>query len=134
MAYILNTNIADNKSLINALGKIYGLEKGLNIQICDQLGFSARLKYKNLNANTKDKLSRCISQKYLTGLELKRVEKRNKSRYITINSYKGFRYIQALPCRGQRTHGNARTARKNSFSQHKHFSKPQMVKQGKRFS
>jgi small subunit ribosomal protein S13 len=33
-----------------------------------------------------------------------------------IKSYRGLRHLEGLPCRGQRTHTNAITARKNPFS------------------
>ena len=38
--------------------------------------------------------------------------KKQAHRLVSISSWRGLRLAQGLPCRGQRTHGNARTARK----------------------
>ena len=114
MAYILNTSVPENKKCIVALNEIHGLGKNLTVQICDQLGFSPQIKCRHLSLNQIDRLTRCISQNYLTGVDLKDKISKSKERLVAINSYRGFRYIERLPCRGQRTHGNAQTARKNA--------------------
>ena len=48
MVYILNTNLKNNKKVRTALCEIYGLGKTLSSQICDQLGFSEKLKISTL--------------------------------------------------------------------------------------
>ena len=116
MALILNTILPDNKRCIFALNDIYGLGYNLAKQVCEQLGISSNIKCKNLNNNQLDRLTRCISQNYLIGDHLKEKISKNKQHFISINSYRGFRYIEKLPCRGQRTHGNAQTARKNNLT------------------
>ena len=114
MAYILNTFVRGDKKCGVALSEIYGLGMPLVTQICDQLGFSPEMKCQLLNASQIDRISRCVSQNYITGVELKGVIKNNKERLISISCWRGFRYIEALPCRGQRTHGNAQTVRRCS--------------------
>ncbi len=116
MAYILNTFVKGDKKCAVALSEIFGLGKPLVNQLCDQLGFSPKIECQLLNANQIDRLSRCISQNYITGTELRGLVKKNKERLISISSWRGFRYIEALPCRGQRTHGNAQTVRRCSPS------------------
>ena len=112
MAYILNTFVKGDKKCAVAFSEIYGLGFVLVTQICDQLGISPRMKCQSLNASQIDRISRCISQNYVTGVELRAALNRKKERLISISSWRGFRYIEALPCRGQRTHGNAQTVRR----------------------
>jgi small subunit ribosomal protein S13 len=134
MALILNTILPDNKKCVFALNKIYGLGNNLAKQICEQLGISFSIKCKNLNNNQLDRLIQCISQNYLTGDHLKEKIGKNKQHLISINSYKGFRYIERLPCRGQRTHGNAQTARKNRASSATRFiSNSLLIKKNKNY-
>ena len=114
MAYILNTFVKGEKKCCVAFSEIYGLGPPLVTQICDQLGLSPHMKCQSLNASQIDRISRCISQNYVTGVELKGALNKKRSRLISISSWRGFRYIEALPCRGQRTHGNAQTVRRCS--------------------
>ena len=134
MALILNTILPDNKKCTFALNKIYGLGNNLAEQICEQLGISSTIKCKNLNNNQLDRLTQCISENYLTAEHLKEKISKNKRHFISINSYRGFRYIERLPCRGQRTHGNAQTARKNTtLSLNKFISNPSLNKKKKNY-
>ena len=122
MAYILNQPVNDNKKFVVALNEIFGLGKRLIYQVCDQLGLSYSIKIGELNASQIDRLTRCISQNYIIGASARRVVQRNKERFISISSYRGFRYIDGLPCRGQRTHTNAQTVRKRSTVQRSNSS------------
>ncbi len=124
MVYILNTPLKENKRCLVALRDIFGLGEPLIHQICDQLGISPRCKCNQLNAQQYDQLIRCISQNYCTGMELRVLVASNKKRYVSISSFRGFRLISALPSRGQRTHGNAQTARR--------CSTPMVAARGKR--
>ena len=134
MVLILNTILPDNKKCIFALNEIYGLGNNLAEQVCEQLGISSGIKCKNLNNNQLDRLTQCISQNYLTTDHLKEKIGKNKRYFISINSYRGFRYIERLPCRGQRTHGNAQTARKNTaLSVTRYISNPLLNKKKKNY-
>ena len=114
MPALLNTSLREEKKCTTALNDIFGLGVTASNQICDQLGFSSQIKCKQLNANQIDRLTRCISADYIYGAHLREIVKKNKERFINISSYRGFRYIEGLPCRGQRTHGNAQTVRRCS--------------------
>ena len=114
MSYILNTPLKEKKRCAVALLDIFGLGKGAATQVCDQLGFSSQIKCKQLNANQIDRLTRCISADYICNVDLRELLKKNREQNISISSYRGFRYIEGLPCRGQRTHGNAQTTRRSS--------------------
>jgi small subunit ribosomal protein S13 len=112
MAYILNTNLNNRKKISIALLDIYGLGKYQCIQICDQLGISTEKRLKQLTPLQIEELTQTITQNYDTSLDIKRTRTLNIQRLVKIASVRGFRHIEGLPARGQRTHGNSRTARK----------------------
>ena len=112
MVYILNTNLKNNKKIRNALCEIYGLGKSMCNQICDVLGFSEEYKIKNLTHFQIQQLSQIITQNFHIGGDLRRDVRNSKNRLVFIGCYRGFRHNMGLPVRGQRTHGNARTARR----------------------
>jgi len=114
MVYILNTNLKDNKKVRSALCDIYGIGKSLSSQICDLLGFSDFYKIKNLTNFQIQQLSQIITQNFIIGGDLRRDRRNNKNRLVFIGCYRGFRHNMGLPVRGQRTHGNARTAKKKT--------------------
>jgi small subunit ribosomal protein S13 len=113
MIYILNTNLQNKKKVKKALLSIYGLGNALSNEICDQLGISDHLELDQLSTWQMDRLSRLIEQNYFIGGDVEACVRKNKERLVFISSYRGFRHNQGLPCRGQRTHGNSKTARKN---------------------
>lgn len=117
MVYIFNTNIKNEKKINKALYKIYGIGKNLNLQICDLLGISSNIRVKQLKNLQIEDLIFLINQNYIFGSELKRKSRQNIKRLIKIASYRGFRHIQGLPVRGQRTHTNSQTIRKFKFKQ-----------------
>jgi len=116
MIYILNTNLNDDKRIGPALCKIYGIGDQLSKQICDDLGVSIDLKVKDLAQSHIDSLSQVIPQAYVIGAELQGETRKRKERLVLVSSYRGIRHSQGLPSRGQRTHGNAQTARKSRFN------------------
>jgi ribosomal protein S13 len=59
-----------------------------------------------------EKLTNFITQNYDIGIDIKKLKLQNIQRLIKIGTYRGFRHIEGLPIRGQRTHGNSRTVRK----------------------
>lgn len=113
MLYIFESELPENKSIFFALTHIQGIGKYNSLLICKQLGFSKNLKLKNLS---REQVSRLI--KFIESLNLLLVGDLRKLRLIlakksiSIKSYRGLRKTQGLPIRGQRTHTNARSARK----------------------
>ena len=113
MAYILNSLLKDNKKCAQSLCGCFGLGLRLSQQICDQLGISKNIKLAQLTGSQKLRLIECVSQNYQITAQLKSDIKKQKARLVAISCYRGFRSIRKLPCRGQRTHGNSRTCRRN---------------------
>lgn len=112
MLYVLNTNLNSKKKVFIALKEIYGLGKHTCYQLCDLLGISSERRLKQLSSGQLEQLTQLVNQNYNISGEIKRSTLKNIQRLIKIASYRGFRHTEGLPVRGQRTHGNSRTARK----------------------
>jgi len=113
MIYIFDTELTENKLICNALKQIYGIGKKRSYFICKKLGFSNNLKVKNLSKDQVTELLKLIdSLNLILASDLKKLKFLSIKNFISIKSYKGFRRNQGLPLRGQRTHTNAKTARK----------------------
>jgi small subunit ribosomal protein S13 len=104
--------ILPNKTVRFGLRDLYGIGPYQSNQICDHLGFSLNYKIKNLLFSEIESLIRMLEKFYIFGAKLKQEQEFNFSELIRIRSTRGFRRKQGLPCRGQRTKTNARTARK----------------------
>lgn len=116
MVYIYNTNLSGDIAISIALTQLVGIGKKLALQICDEIGVSQNINLRKLSASQLYQLNQILHQNYYIAAELRALIKTNQNRLSSISSYRGFRYIQKLPCRGQRTHGNARTSRKQPTS------------------
>jgi small subunit ribosomal protein S13 len=112
MVYIQNTHLNDKKPIYQACTQIYGLGHHHCLQICDALGISPETRLGMLSAGQHSLLAQIITQNYDTGSDVRRFTRQNIQRLVHIHSFRGYRHIQGLPVRGQRTHGNARTVRK----------------------
>ena len=113
MIYIFESKIPDEKSVLFALTYIYGINNSTSILICKKLGFSKNLKVKNLSMEQTNKLVKILESLSIPlGSNLKKLKQVNLKKLISIKSYRGLRKNYGLPVRGQRTHTNARTARK----------------------
>jgi len=113
MIYLLESQLSENKSIFFALQSVYGIGKTNSFLICKKLGFSENFKVKTL---TKDQILKMLklveSLDIKFGSDLKKLKVLVLKKLILIKSYRGIRKKQGLPVRGQRTHTNARTARK----------------------
>lgn len=114
MIYILSTNIIDKKKIKEGLSAVYGLGKTLSMEICDQLGVSDKITFRQLKYSQREMLTQLVPETYMIGAELRGWVRQSKERLKRISSYRGIRNVQGLPCRGQRSHGNAQTVRRLS--------------------
>jgi len=113
MLYILETNLPENKSVFFALTYIYGIGNSTAFRICKKLGFSTNLKIKDLTQEQiRDILQLIDSMDFVLNNELKKLRSLSLKNLIQIKSYRGLRRVRGLPVRGQRTHTNAKSARK----------------------
>lgn len=115
MIYLLETNLPEQKSVLFGLTKVYGLGKKTGLLICKKMGFSMNFKAKNLNQEQITELLEFIdSLNVLLNNELKKLETLILRKYVNIRSRRGLRRIKGLPVRGQRTHTNAKSAKKSN--------------------
>ncbi len=114
MLYIFETELNTNKPVFIALQQIFGIGVFTSEKICNSLGFSINYKIKDLTKYQYFLLLKRIDDlDLLLSSDLKKKITLNNSRYISIKSYRGLRKLQGLPIRGQRTHTNAKTARRH---------------------
>ena len=113
MVYLFESALPKNKSLFFALCNIYGLGPKSALVLCKKLGFSRNLTVKDLSKEQIAKLVKIIeSLNMIIGGDLLKIQLLIAKKLVSIKSYRGLRKYQGLPIRGQRTHTNAKTARK----------------------
>jgi len=113
MIYLFESKLPEFKSIYFALSYIYGIGKTRSFLICKKLGFSSNLKVKNLSSQQINNILKLIeSLNFILANDLKRVNLLVKQKLISIKSYRGLRKKKGFPVRGQRTHTNAKTAKK----------------------
>jgi len=114
MLYLLETQLPENKSIFFALTNIYGINKNIALFICKKLGFSVNLKTKDLTQSQITETLKVInSLNLILNNDLKKLKSLALKNLILIKCYKGLRRKNGLPIRGQRTHTNAKSSKKN---------------------
>ncbi|XP_061342752.1 small ribosomal subunit protein uS13m-like [Gastrolobium bilobum] len=101
--------IPDNKRLEYALQHIHGIGRSKAHHIVCELGVENKY-VKDLSKRELYSIRELLS-KYLIGNDLKKMVEKDVGRLVTVQCYRGIRHADGLPCRGQRTHTNARTRR-----------------------
>lgn len=113
MLYLLETQLPDKKPVRFALTKIYGINNATANTICKKLGFSLNLKIKDLTGEQIQEIFVLIeSLNIMINNDLRTFKSQSLSNLVNIKAYRGLRRIRRLPVRGQRTHTNARSAKK----------------------
>lgn len=113
MAYLLGSQVPDNKKLNKSLTNIFGIGINQANSLCKKLGFSQKLKSKDLSKNQKIKLEKLVKKVNLViKADLRRVVLDTKKRLLSIRLQRAVRSRQGFPIRGQRTHTNAQTSKK----------------------
>jgi small subunit ribosomal protein S13 len=111
MPRIAGVDVPREKRIDIALTYIFGIGRITARKLCDSTKIDGAIRAKDL---TEEQVSR-IRQEIERGLggriegELRKEVSLNVKRLIEIGSYRGYRHRKGLPCRGQRTHTNART-------------------------
>lgn len=115
--YILDVTLKENKIILLELCTIYGINYYTSQTICKKLGLSKNAKTNQLSKNQIFQLNIILTNEYFSKIsnELKKIEYLRFQKLVSIKSYRGLRKIKGLPIRGQRTHTNAKTARKHTF-------------------
>ena len=115
MPRILNVNLPNHKAIAIALTHIEGIGRVRAQLICAKLKISKDTKLSKLSKDKLEFISDFIDTNFTISSKLNREKIINIKRLIKVSTYRGFRHVQGLPSRGQRTHTNARTSRKIKY-------------------
>ena len=110
MARISGVDLPQNKRVLIALTYIYGIGLKISEKILSSARLDFSLRVKDLSEDEIVRLRSLISSYEIEG-DLRRKLSQNIKRLVDMGSYRGSRHRKKLPCRGQRTHTNARTKR-----------------------
>jgi len=110
---VLNKDISKTILLWNGLQLIDGFGKMHAKFACIKLGLKRDVKVKDLSRKTVYQLDRILQKyKFVIGRLLEKVIYIQTSALIETNAYRAIRTRAGLPSRGQRTHTNAKTAKR----------------------
>lgn len=109
MVRIVGVDLNDNKRLVFALPKIFGIGLSLAQRICQATNVDPMKKVKDLTSDEINRIEKFIEANYKVEGDLRREIKENIKRLMEIQCYRGIRHQKGLPVRGQRTRSNART-------------------------
>jgi small subunit ribosomal protein S13 len=109
MVRIAGVEIPNEKRVLFALPKIYGIGRSLAKKICETLNIDPMKKTKELTMEEISKIEKYIDENLKVEGDLRREIQANIRRLIDIQCYRGLRHLRKLPVWGQRTRTNART-------------------------
>ncbi len=109
MARIAGINIPTQKKLKIALTYVYGIGNKVSNDICLKANVDSNARVQDLSESEIKNISDVISSSFLVEGDLRREVSSNIKRLKDLGTYRGVRHRRNLPCRGQRTHTNART-------------------------
>lgn len=124
--YIFNKYISPRKTISNALTAIYGIGIKRALAVCNALCINPKKRFSELSLTHASRIQKCITNgpeisprnnttwaQAKVGSRLRKEINDNIKRYMKIRTFRGLRHKNSLPVRGQRTHTNARTQKKN---------------------
>ncbi|MBN1521420.1 MAG: 30S ribosomal protein S13 [Candidatus Aureabacteria bacterium] len=109
MPRIVGVDVPKDKRILIALTYIYGISRAKSAKILKEAGIDVSVRANDLTDKEVSKINSVISDGYKVEGDLRREISQNLKRLISIGCYRGQRHRRGLPCRGQRTHSNART-------------------------
>ncbi len=111
MARIAGVDLPPSKRVEIGLTYIFGIGRSRALLIIDKAHVSVGTKIRDLSEDEALRIQRVINQEGRVEGDLRKSVGLDIKRLIEIGSYRGMRHRRNLPCRGQRTHTNARTRR-----------------------
>ena len=109
MARIAGIDLPQNKRVEIGLTYIFGIGRSRSNSILGKARVSPDTKVKDLSEEEVTRIRQVITEEGAVEGDLRKNVQQDVRRLIEIGSYRGFRHRRGLPCRGQRTHTNART-------------------------
>lgn len=111
MPRIAGVDIPAKKKIEFSLRYLYGIGPTLARKICDEAKIDPNLRAEKLSDAQVAHIREIIDAKYRVEGDLRRDVSGNIKLLKDMGAYRGSRHIRHLPCHGQRTHTNARTAK-----------------------
>jgi len=111
VARISGVDLPPNKRVEIGLTYIFGIGRTRSQKILTQLGIDWNTKVKDLTEEETSNLRRIIQEEGDVEGDLRKRVGLDIKRLMEIGCFRGGRHKRNLPCRGQRTHTNARTRR-----------------------
>lgn len=109
MARIAGVDLPGRKHIVISLQYIYGVGPKTAHDICEKAGIELNKVTDSLDENEVKAIRDVIEGGYQVEGDLRREIQMNIKRLMDLGCYRGLRHRRGLPCRGQRTHTNART-------------------------
>jgi small subunit ribosomal protein S13 len=111
VARIAGVDLPPSKRAAIGLTYIYGIGRSRALQVLAKAQVSPETRVKDLSEDAVVRITRILNQEGRVEGDLRKAQSLDIKRLIEIGSYRGMRHRRNLPCRGQRTHTNARTRR-----------------------
>lgn len=111
MPRIAGVDIPGKKRVVVALTYLYGIGPTSSRCILAQAGIDESVRADDLTETQVARIREVLDAGYKVEGDLRREVQGNIKRLKDLGAYRGMRHIRRLPCRGQRTHTNARTAK-----------------------
>lgn len=109
MARIAGVDLPKNKHVEIALTYIHGIGRTSARKILDEAKIAYNLSSDDLTDNDVTVIRKIIDEKFVVEGDRRREVGMDIKRLMDLGCYRGLRHRRGLPCRGQRTHTNART-------------------------
>ena len=109
MARIAGVDLPRGKRADIGLTYIFGVGRSTALKILDATGVNWTRGIDDLSAEEINEIRIELEKNYKVEGDLRREVSSNIKRLMDIGCYRGWRHRRGLPCRGQRTHTNART-------------------------
>lgn len=113
---IFGVSLTLSKRLILALTEIYGIGIKTSTKLVAEAGISPWVRVSEITEEQHELLIKKIKSELQIEQNLRDFIQSNIQRLILAGTRRGFCHRNHLPVRGQRTHTNARTARKTNLS------------------
>jgi small subunit ribosomal protein S13 len=109
MARISGVDLPKGKRIAIALTYIYGVGTNTATRILKESGVGPSVRTDDLTDEQVSAIRQTIEGGFKVEGDLRREVQGSIKRLMDLGCYRGLRHRRGLPCRGQRTHTNART-------------------------
>lgn len=109
MARILGVDIPRNKAMRIALQSVYGVGPKVAMDVLTASGIHPEKSSNDISEEEVQTIRKHLEEGHVVEGDLRREIGLNIKRLKDMACYRGVRHRRSLPCRGQRTHTNART-------------------------